>query len=144
MAQRDALCCEAIVAMRAAAEIGYVFHARGDAGDAFVVERAPLPAVGDGVGEGTDFVGTQALQVLALAEEHSHVRAEEFVGGADEKIAIERGDIDEAVRAVVDGIDVSERAGGVGEADDFLDGIDGADRVRCVADRNQLGSLVDL
>ena len=101
-------------------EIGDVVDAGGDAGDAFVVERAPLPAVGDGVGEGADFVGMQALQVLALAEEHSHVRAEEFVGGADEEIAIEGGDVDEAVRAVVDGVDVGERSSSVSEANDCL------------------------
>ncbi len=93
-----------------AAQIGDVVYAGGDAGDAFVVERAPLPAVRDGVGERANFVGAQALQVLALAEKDSHVRAEEFVGGADQEVAVERGDIDQAVGAVVDGVDVGERA----------------------------------
>ena len=121
-----------------AAEVGDVIHAGGDAGDAFVVERAPLPAVGDGIGERTNFVGMQALQVFALAEEHAHVRTEKFVSGADEEIAIEIGDIDEAVRAVVDGVDVGESSGGVGEANDFFDWIDGADCIRGVADGDEL------
>ena len=106
-----------------AAEVGDVFHAGGDSGDAFVVERAPLPAVGDRVCVRANFVGTKALEVLALAEEHAHVRAEEFVGGAGEEIAVERGDVDEAVRAVVDGVDVGEGSGRVGEADDFFTGL---------------------
>ena len=128
----------------AAAEIGDVLDAGRDAGDALVVERAPLPAVWNGVSERTNLVGTQALQVFALAEENSDVGAEEFVGGADEKVAVERGDIDQAVRAVVHGIDVGERSGGVGEADDLFDGIDGADRVRGVADRDQFGFGAEL
>ena len=122
-------CCYFLICHRTAAEVGDVVHAGGDAGDAFVVEGAPLPAVGDGIGEGTNFVGMQALQVFALAIKHAHVRAEEFVGGADEEIAIEVFHVDEAVWAVVDGVDVGESSGGVGEADDFFDWIDGADGV---------------
>ena len=110
----------------AAAEISEILHAGGDAGDAFVVERAPLPAIRNRVCVRTNLVRTQALEVLALAEEHAHVRAKEFVGRARQEIAIERGDVDQAVRAVVDGVDVGEGSGGVGEADDFFHGIDGA------------------
>ena len=44
------------------------------------------------------------------------MRAEEFVGGAHQKIAIERGHVDESVRAVVDGVNVGEGSGLVGEA----------------------------
>ena len=90
-----------------------------------------------------NFVRPQALQVLALAEEHAHVRAEKFVGGADQKIAIERGDVDQAVRAVVDGVDVGERSGGVREADDFFYRIDGADRVGGVADGDEFRLRID-
>src|ERR1700678_931587 len=88
--------------IRTAAEIGDVIHAGCDSGYAFVIQRAPLPAVGDGVGERADFVGTQVLEMLAFAEENAHVRTEKFVGGAGEEIAVERGYIDEAVGAVVD------------------------------------------
>ncbi len=91
---------------RRTAKGSYVVDARGDAGDAFVIERPPLPAVGDGVGERADFVGMQASKVFTLAEQDAHVRTEEFVGGADQEVAVEGGDVDEAVRAVVDGINV--------------------------------------
>src|SRR5580658_1392106 len=63
-----------------ATQVGYVVHAGGDTGDAFVVERAPLPAIWNRVRVGANFVRAQALEVLALAEEHAHVWAEEFVG----------------------------------------------------------------
>ena len=82
--------------------------------------------------------------MLALAEENSHVRSEEFVSGADEKVAIERGHVDQAVRAVVYGVDVGERSGGVRQADDLFDGIDRADRVRSVADRDEFGFGIEL
>src|SRR5579863_4304093 len=127
------------VAASVAAQVGDVFHAGGDTGDAFVIQRAPLPAIGNGVGVRTNFVGTQALEVLALAEEHAHVRPEKFVSRAHQKIAIERGHVDEAVRGIVDGVDVGEGSGGVGEADDFFYGIDGADGVGGVSGGDQLG-----
>src|SRR5208282_6912273 len=87
---------------------------------------------------------TQTCEMLALAEENAQVRAEEFVGGADEEITIERGDVDQAVRTVVDGIDIGEDAGGVREADDFFYRIDGADGVGGVADGYQFRFLVEL
>src|SRR5216683_2418355 len=114
--------------IRVAAEVGDVVHAGGDAGDAFVVERAPLPAVGNGVSKRANFVRTQAGEMLALAEEDSHVRAKEFVGGADEKIAVE-----------VDGVDVGERSIRVRQTNDFFYRIDGADRVGGIADGDEPG-----
>ena len=98
---------------------------------------------GNRVRVGTNFVGTQALEVLALAEEHAHVRAEEFVSRAHQEIAIERGHVDQAVRAVVDGVDVGEGAGGVGEADDFFYRIDGADGVGGVSGGDELRLGID-
>ena len=112
-------------------------------GDALVVERAPLPAVGHGVGERTHFVRTQPRQMIALAEENAHMRSEEFVGGADEEVAIERGHVDEAVRAIVHGVDVGKRTGGVSQADDRLHRIDRAHGIRCVADGDKLGAFAD-
>ena len=99
-----------------------------------MIQRAPLPAVGNRVGVGADFVRTKALEVLALAEEHAHVRAEEFVSRARQEIAIERSDVDQAVRAVVNGVDVGEGSGLMGELYNLFHGIDGADRIRSVAD----------
>src|ERR1700727_2533056 len=115
--------------MRMTAEVGEVVDAGGNAGDAFVVKRAPLPAVGNGVSERADFVRMEAAKMLALAEKNPHVRAEKFVGRTDQEIAVEGGDVDQAMRAIVDGVDVGEGSGGVGEADDLFDGIDGADSV---------------
>jgi hypothetical protein len=43
------------------------------------------------------------------------------------EIAVERGHVDESVRAVVHGVDVGKCAGGVRETDDFFHWIDGAD-----------------
>src|ERR1700688_5333365 len=81
--------------------------------------------------------------MLALAEEHAYVRAEEFVGGTGEKITIEGGHIDEAVRAVVDGVYVGKGAGSVGKANDCFDGIECADCVGCIANCYQPGAVVD-
>ncbi len=103
-----------------------------------MVERAPLPAIRNRIGVRENFVRAQALQVLALAEEDAHVRAEEFVGRTRQKIAIERGHVDQPVRAVVHGVDVGESSRGVGEADDFLDWIDGANGIRGVSGCDQL------
>src|SRR6266498_188726 len=94
-----------------AAEVSEVLHACCDSGNAFVIQRAPLPTVWNRVRIGPDLVGAQALQVLTLAVEHSHVWTEEFVSGAGQKVAVERGDIDQAMRAVVNGIDVDKGCG---------------------------------
>ena len=85
---------------RVPAEVGNVFHAGLDSGDAFVIQRSPFPAIGDCVRIRANFVRAKALQVLALTEEHSHVRAEELVRGAGEEIAIERCHVDESVGPV--------------------------------------------
>ena len=92
-----------------APEIGDVIHTRGDAGDALVVQRAPLPAQWNGLGKRTHLVRLQARQMLALAVQHAHVRAIELVGGADQKIAIQRSNVDQAVRRVVYRVDVGQR-----------------------------------
>src|SRR6266498_480928 len=66
---------------------GYVFppqlreilYASRDASDALVTERAPLPALRNGVGVGADFVGLEPRKVLTLAVQNAHVRTKEFV-----------------------------------------------------------------
>ncbi len=77
------------------------------------------------------------LEQLALAVERAHVRAEEFVGRADEKVGVERAHVDGAVGRVMNGVDEHERAGGVRELGDFGDGIDGADGVGGVTDGDE-------
>ena len=53
--------------LSAAAKFFPIIDARLNAGDTFVVERTPLPAVRNTVGVGPDFVGSKFLQMLALA-----------------------------------------------------------------------------
>ncbi len=77
-------------------------------------------------GEGANLVRPHPLQMFALAEGCPGA-AEELVSGADQKIAVERSHVDEAVRAVVHGVHVGKRPETVGKANDILDGIDGAD-----------------
>ena len=107
-----------------------------DSRDAFMVERAPLPAIGDFVSVGADFVGTNFLEVLAFAVKYAHVRAEELVGGADEEIAIQGADVDWTMRSVVDGVNVGDRSSRARQADNFGDVVDGADSVGGVSDRD--------
>ena len=55
--------------------------------------------------------------------------AEKFVGGAGEEVAVERGDVDQAVRSVVNGVDIGEGSGLMREADNLFYRIDGAYRI---------------
>ena len=80
----------------------------------------------------------------ALAEEYSHVGTEEFVSGADQKVAIERSHIDQTVRPVVHGIDVGQRSDGVRQTNHLFHRIDGSHRVRGVADRDEFGFGAEL
>ena len=68
----------------------------------------------------------QTFQMLALAIEHTHVRAEEFVSRAHQEIAIQRSDINRPVRCIVDSINVCQGATVVGKLHDFFDWIDRA------------------
>src|SRR5262249_40254629 len=125
-------------------KISQVLESRGDSCDAFVVERAHFSTVGNVVNEGTDLVWLQAFEVLALAIENAHVRPEKLVGGADKKIAIERSDVNQAMRTVVNCVDECHRPNTMGKAYNFLHIINRANRVRGVAYRNQPRFRVDL
>jgi hypothetical protein len=81
---------------------------------------------GNVVGVGPNLIGTQALQVLALAVENAHVRTEKLVGRADQKIAVERAHVNRTVRSVVDGIDVTQGSGLPRQAHHFGDVVDRA------------------
>src|SRR5262249_11956240 len=91
-----------------------------------------------------NFVGTEPAEMLALSVEHFYVRAEKLVCGTGEEVAVDGGDIDGFVRAIVDGVDIAEGAGGVGKLGDGADRVNRADRVGGVSDSNQLRILVDL
>ena len=82
--------------------------------------------------------------MLALAVEHSHVRTEKFVCGARQKIAIERTDVNQSMRRIMHGIDVTQRSGLARQSHDFLDIVDRPDRVRRVSDRDQPRMAGDL
>src|ERR1700678_1299985 len=105
-----------------------------------MVESSPLPAVGNVVGVGTQLVGSQTLEMLAFAVENSHVRAEELVGGAGEKIAVEGAHVDGAVGSVVDGVDVAEGSGLPRQLDDLGDVVDGAGGIGRIAGGDEAGA----
>ncbi len=94
-----------------------------------MVLRAGLPAVRQLFGAGTKFVGTQPLQLLALAEENAEVRSKELVAGACQEIAIQSANVNRAMRRVV--YSVNERHGAccVRQSHNFLHIVDGAHRV---------------
>ena len=111
------------------ADVGDVLHALRDPCNAFMVQRAPFPAIRNRVRIGTHLVGPKALQMLALSEQHSHVRTKELVSRARQEIAVQRRYVDQSVRSIVDSIDVGKRAGFVREMDNFLHRINCANRV---------------
>ncbi len=121
-------------------EVSEIVHAGSDAGDAFMIQRAPLPAIGHGVGVGAHLVGLQALQVLALTVENAHVRSEKLVARAHQKIAIQSANINRTVGRIVDRVDVRQRAFLVRQSDNFLHVIDGAHCIRGITDGHDPGA----
>src|SRR5215469_364310 len=112
-----------------APKVGNVLNTSLDSSDALVVERAPFPAVGNRVRVGTNFVRTKFVQLFALPKENAHVRAEELVRRAGEKVAVQHRYVNQAMRAIVDGIDVREGSGSVSKSGDHADRVDGTDSV---------------
>src|SRR5579864_7167065 len=105
-------------------KISQIVNTRRDPGDAFMIKRAPLPAIGNRIGVGANFVGIEPLQVLTFTEEHAHMRTEELVSRAHQEIAVERTHIDGTMWRVVDCINVSHRAALMSKPDDLRDVID--------------------
>ena len=62
-------------------------------------------------GAGAKFVGTQPLQLLALAEENSEVRPEELVAGARQEVAIQSANVNRPMRRVMYRIDEGHGTG---------------------------------
>jgi hypothetical protein len=75
--------------------------------------------------------------VGALAVQNADMRPEELVGGAGKKIAVQRGDIDRAVRHVLNRIHKDKGARVVGKPGQQGDIGDRADRVGRMGDRDQ-------
>ena len=91
---------------------------------------AELVAVPDGLVRGrAHLVRAPRGEQVLLAERHPHVRPVELVRRAEEDVDVPGGDVDRAVRAVVDGVGPGERADAVGELDDPPDVGRGADGV---------------
>src|SRR5713101_9725739 len=78
--------------------------------------------------------------MLALAVDAAHMRAEEFVRGAGQEIAIQGADVNGPVRRVMHGIEERQRAGGMRELRNLFHGIDCSDGIRRVANGNQSGA----
>ena len=67
--------------------------------------------------------------MLAFAVEHAHVWTEKFIGGANQKIAIEGTHVNGAMRRVMNGINVGQSADFACQADDLADVVDCSHRV---------------
>ena len=104
-----------------------------------------LETASDGlVRGGARLVRAHALEQLALAEGHPHMWAEELVRRAEEHVDVPAGDVDRAVRPVVDGIGPGERAGAVGELDDAGDVGGRPDGIRGDREGNDLRAVREL
>ena len=127
-----------------ASDLGDVVDGGGDSRHALVVLRAGFPAVGQLLAADAQLVGTQALQLLALAVENALVRAEEFVAGTGQEVSVDGLHVDETVRGVVHCIDERHCSDCVRQADGFLNVVDGADRVGRPAHCHQARAAANL
>ena len=110
---------------------------------ALVVLRPGLETPGQIVVRRPHFVHSQFFQVLALAVQQALVRPEELVGRAGQEVAIERLDVDGAVRSEMHRVHEYAGPDGVGEAHDGLHVVDRAHRVGGVAHSDELRPPVD-
>ena len=120
-----------------AADISDIVNGGDQAGEAFMVLRAGLPAVGQLLGTSAQLVRTQPLQLLALAVENTEVRAEELVAGACQEVAIEGAHINRPVRRVMHRVDERHRPGRVCQAHNLIHVVDGSHRVGCPSHGHQ-------
>src|ERR1700739_2000190 len=102
----------------------------GGARQSLVNLRAGFPAVGKICRRGPNLVWPESQKKLPFPIDAAHVRTEKFVGRAGKEIAVERANVNRAVRRVMNGVDERERPGFMSEADDFGDRINGADGIR--------------
>ncbi len=107
-----------------AAQFCQIFNSATDTGDQFVDLRAGFPTLWNLIGGWANLIGPETLQVFPLPVKCAHVRPEEFVRRANEKVAIQRFHIDQAVRTEMYRIHISKRACPMRQLNDFPDGID--------------------
>ena len=124
------------------AHVGDELDGRGGAGDALVVERAGLELEGRLAKLGAEAQGAHDLGGLAPRVEHADVRREELVGRAEQEVAVEGGDVDDAVQRVVHGVDHGQGSGRSRHLDDAPDVVDGAHRVARPDGGHDPGALV--
>src|SRR5262249_24987360 len=96
-----------------------------------------LPTIWTRIMCGTHFIRPKALQIFALPEERTHMWPEELIWRADQEIAVEFFDVDQAMRAVVNGVDICQSAMRVGQTSDFFDWVNGSNGVGCIANSNE-------
>src|ERR1700723_3275296 len=90
-----------------------IIDSRTDSRDQFMQLRSRFPTIRQRIRRGPHLIRLEPQQMLALAVQRSHMRAEEFIRRTREKIAIERANVNQSVRRVVNRIDEHQRAGGV-------------------------------
>ena len=106
-------------------DLGDVLDRRERPGDPLVVEGPGLePVVGR-----QQLVGRQRVEHVGTAVEHADVGPEELVDRAGEEVGADGLDVDREVGRRVDGVDVGQRPGLVGAADELGDRVDRADGV---------------
>lgn len=81
-------------------------------------------------------------QAVSLAIEHADARGTvKLVAGHDVPVAIDIAHVDRHVNRALRAIDKHRNAALMGDAADFLDRHDGAQRIRHMGDGNELGAL---
>ncbi len=122
-----------------------VLDRRDEAREELVLLRPGLEAGGERiVGRGPHLVRAQLGEQLRAGEEEPQVRPEELVRRAQEDVRARGGDVDRAVRCVMDGVDPGERARVVRESGDPGDVAHGADGVRSPWEGDDAGLLGEL
>ena len=111
---------------------------RGDAGDAFLILRAGLGALGPFARRGIERRKRQRLEQLTPRVEDAGVRAVELVRRAGQEIAADALHVDELVRREVDGVDEEQRARLARDGRREREVVHRPRRVRRAADRDQL------
>src|SRR5579871_4643537 len=91
------------------ADTSQVLDSSRRARDALMILRAGLPTMRRDIACRAHFVRLKPTQVLRFAPDHTEMRAEELIGRAGQKIAVQLLHIHRAVRHVLYGIHIDER-----------------------------------
>jgi len=108
-----------------------------------VVLRAGLELVRRRAGRGTDAARGQRIEQSAIGPQHTDVRPEELVRGADQVIDAQRAHVDRTMRRQVHRIDPHARAGGVSSLGDAPHVVHRAERVRGIPHGDEPSTLAE-